>query len=160
MSFVIDCLDSENPFSKQMQEALAGCVQTNANLLIEVSFVSGEEIRSLNRELRGIDKVTDVLSFPSLDLKVGQAIFVEDYPFEIDEEGRLLLGSIAICLDRAKEQAEEYGHSFERELHYLFVHGVMHCLGHDHENEEEKALMRKEEEKVLEKLGITRSEEE
>ena len=160
MSFVIDCLDSDSPFSKRTEEALAGCVQTDATLLIEVSFVSGEEIRSLNRELRGIDKVTDVLSFPSLDLKVGQAIFVEDYPFEIDEEGRLLLGSIAICLDRAKEQAEEYGHSFERELHYLFVHGVMHCLGHDHENEEEKALMRKEEEKVLEKLGITRSEEE
>ena len=160
MSFVIDCGESESPFSKEMELALESCVQTNANLLIEVSFVSGEEIQRLNKELRGIDKVTDVLSFPALDLTVGQAILLEDYPFEIDEEGRLTLGSIAICLDRAKEQAEEYGHSFERELHYLLVHGVLHCLGHDHMNEEEKALMRKEEEKVLEKLGITRSEEE
>ena len=75
---------------------------------------------------------------------------------EQDEEGRILLGSIAICIERAQEQATEYGHSYQRELHYLLVHGVMHCLGYDHENENDKVLMREKEESVLKKMGITR----
>ena len=75
---------------------------------------------------------------------------------DIDEDGNLLIGSIVICKQRAKEQAEEYGHTYERELHYLFVHGVMHCLGYDHITDEERAEMREREEKVLAKLGITR----
>ena len=157
MSFYIDCDEEQFPSARKVEIALENCVDSDVTLAIELSFVEGEEIRRLNRELRQIDKVTDVLSFPALDLEIGQVIRKKDYPFEIDEEGRLLLGSIAICLDRAKEQAEEYGHSFERELHYLLVHGVMHCLGHDHMEDEERAIMRKEEEKVLEKMGITRS---
>ena len=74
----------------------------------------------------------------------------------MDEEGRLVVGSIAICIKRAKEQAEEYGHSYERELHYLIVHGIMHCLGYDHMEESDKAQMREQEEKILTKIGITR----
>ena len=149
MSFVIDCDEEEFPSARAVERALEGCVDTDAELVVELSFVDGEEIRRLNKELRNIDKVTDVLSFPALDLKVGQAIRLQDYPFEVDEEGRLVLGSIAICVERAKEQAIEYGHSFERELHYLLVHGVMHCLGHDHMEEKEKAIMREQEEKIL-----------
>ena len=72
---------------------------------------NGEEIRRLNRELRATDKVTDVLSFPTLDGIKGEEICEEDYPYEIDEEGNLLIGSIAVCIEKAKEQAEEYGHS-------------------------------------------------
>lgn len=159
MSFVIDCDEEGFPSARAVERALEGCVDTDAELVVELSFVDGEEIRRLNKELRNIDKVTDVLSFPALDLKVGQAIRLQDYPFEVDEEGRLVLGSIAICVERAKEQAIEYGHSFERELHYLLVHGVMHCLGHDHMEENEKAIMREQEEKILSKMGITRSEE-
>ena len=67
-----------------------------------------------------------------------------------------MIGSVAVCCARARAQAEEYGHSYERELHYLLVHGIMHCLGFDHETDEERAEMREAEEKVLQRLGITR----
>lgn len=140
-----------------LEAALQDFVRTDVCLAVEFLFVDGEEIRRLNRELRQVDKVTDVLSFPALDGIKGREIRKKDYPFEIDEEGNLLIGSIAVCCDRAREQAEEYGHSYERELHYLLVHGIMHCLGYDHETEEEKAEMRAQEEKVLGALGITRA---
>jgi probable rRNA maturation factor len=123
----------------------------------ELSFVSKKAIRELNRDFRGVDKVTDVLSFPSFDSLKDGAIRAEDYPYDLDEEGKLLIGSIAVCEKRAKEQAEEYGHSFERELNYLLVHGIMHCLGYDHETDEEKSEMREHEEIVLEKAGIPRT---
>lgn len=75
---------------------------------------------------------------------------------EIDDEGNLLIGSVAVCVKRAEEQAEEYGHSYQRELHYLLVHGIMHCLGYDHLTDEERAEMREREEFILAKLGISR----
>lgn len=157
--FVLLCEDEE--FSKErvraLEEALQGFVETDVPLCVEFVFVDGEEIRRLNREMRSVDKVTDVLSFPSLDGIKGQAIRGEDYPYEIDEEGRLMLGSVVVCCDRAREQAEEYGHSYERELHYLLVHGIMHCLGYDHMTDEEQAEMREQEEKILGKLGIRRT---
>ena len=137
-------------------KAIGEFVQTDVPLAIEYLSVSEEEIRSLNRETRDTDKVTDVLSFPTLDGIKGKPLRGADFPYDIDEEGRLLIGSIVICKQRAKEQAEEYGHSYERELHYLFVHGVMHCLGYDHMTDEDKAEMRAREEAVLSKLGITR----
>ena len=156
MSWRLDCDESAFANAPALEKALDGFVETDVPLAIEVSFVDEEEIRRLNRELRSIDKVTDVLSFPTLELERGQAIKKAEYPFEIDEDGRLLLGSIAICVKRAKEQAEEYGHSYERELHYLIVHGIMHCLGYDHMEENDKAQMREKEETILNKLGITR----
>ena len=139
-----------------LEKAMYGFVQSDVKLAVELSFVDGEEIRRLNRELRGMDKVTDVLSFPSLDGIKGLALKKKEHPYDIDEEGNLFIGSIAICCDRAREQAEEYGHSYERELHYLIVHGIMHCLGYDHEIEEDKAEMREKEEQILTKLKITR----
>ncbi|MFR1982438.1 MAG: rRNA maturation RNase YbeY [Christensenellaceae bacterium] len=72
--------------------------------------------------------------------------------------GNLFIGSVAVCVKRAKEQAEEYGHSYHRELHYLLVHGILHCLGYDHETETEKSEMREKEECILGKMGITRDE--
>ena len=152
----LDCDEKEFPHAPALENALDGFVETDVPLAIEILFVDETEIQRLNRENRGIDKVTDVLSFPALDLERGQAIKKAEYPFEIDEEGRLLIGSIAICIKRAKEQAEEYGHSYERELHYLIVHGIMHCLGYDHMEENDKAQMREQEEKILNKLGVTR----
>ncbi len=137
-------------------QAIGDNVRSNVPLAVEYVSVSEEEIGRLNRETRHIDKVTDVLSFPTLSNIKGEEICGEDFPYDIDEEGRLLLGSIVICKQRAKEQAEEYGHSYERELHYLFVHGVMHCLGYDHMTDEERAEMREQEERVLQQLGITR----
>jgi len=154
----------EEEFSRAQAEtlegALQGFVKTDVPLAVEFAFVDGEEIRRLNRELRQTDKITDVLSFPALDGIKGQPLKKKDHAFELDEEGNLLIGSIAVCKERAKEQAEEYGHSFERELNYLLVHGIMHCLGYDHTTEDEKSEMREQEERVLEKAGITRASKE
>ena len=160
MSFFIYCEDCEEIAKEALQRlegAMEGFVQSDVPLAIELIFVDEEEIRRLNNETRSIDKVTDVLSYPALDDIKGQALSEEDYPYEVDEEGNLLIGSIAICCQRAKEQAEEYGHSYERELHYLIVHGIMHCLGYDHIEDEDRVEMREKEEYILGKLGITRS---
>lgn len=145
------------PCAAALEKAMDNFVQTDVTLAVELVFVDGEEIRRLNRETRDTDKVTDVLSYPALDGIKGQAIKGAEHPYEIDEEGNLLIGSIVVCCDKAKEQAEEYGHSYERELHYLIVHGIMHCLGYDHMTDEEKAEMREKEELILGKLGITRN---
>ena len=136
--------------------AFEGEVESDCNLAAEIVFVDEEEIKRLNRELRSIDAVTDVLSFPSLDDIRGAKLKKADFPADIDEEDNLFLGSIAICVKRAQEQAEEYGHSYNRELHYLATHGLWHLLGYDHMTEEDKAQMRQKEEKILTKLGITR----
>ena len=152
-------LDSEcfsDDYRIALEKALSGFVASDVALAFEIEFVSEEEIRELNAQTRGIDKITDVLSYPSLDGIKGRKLSKKDYPYSLDEDGNLLVGSIAVCVKRATEQAEEYGHSLERELHYLIVHGVMHCLGYDHETDEEKAEMREKEEYILSKLGITR----
>ena len=141
-----------------LEYALENVVCSDTDIALEVVFVEEEEIRTLNAKTRNIDKVTDVLSYPTLDGIKGRELKKAEYPFDIDEEGRLLIGSIAICLQRAKEQAIEYGHSLKRELYYLIVHGVFHCLGYDHITDEEKAEMREKEESVLKKIGITRED--
>ena len=128
------------------------------DLSAELLLVSEEEIRELNARERGVDRVTDVLSFPSMDGIKGKSVLADEHGECIDEEGRIFLGSIVICEKRAREQAAEYGHSFERELWYLAVHGVLHCLGYDHETEEEKREMRAKEEEVMAKLDLTREE--
>ena len=156
--FRIYCEDENFPLKnvQALEQAMENFVASDITLAVEFVFVNEGEIQRLNRELRSTDKVTDVLSFPTLDGIKGQAIYADDFPFEIDEEGNLLIGSIAVCIKRAKEQAEEYGHSYERELHYLLVHGIMHCLGYDHMTGEEKTEMREKEEEILQKLGIIR----
>ena len=112
---------------------------------ISVTFVEAEEIRELNRDYRDNDKVTDVLSFPQFD-------DLNDIP----DFGEICLGDVVICKDRAEEQAEEFGHSFEREIIYLFTHSILHLLGYDHMEEEEKREMREREEEVMTHLGIER----
>ena len=145
---------------KLLEKAMRGFVYSNVRLAVEFVFVDEEEIRRLNLERRQIDKVTDVLSFPTLDGIKGEKIFKKQFPCDIDEDGNLFIGSIVVCTKRAREQAEEYGHSYNRELHYLLVHGIMHCLGYDHMTDEDKAEMRLQEEKILRKLAITREVEE
>ena len=103
-----------------------------------------------------MDAVTDVLSFPNLDEIKNREIKGEDFPFDRDEAGNLFLGSVIICRERAAEQATEFGHSLKREYYYLAVHGMCHLLGYDHVNEDEKREMREKEEKILQKLGVTR----
>ena len=139
-----------------LEGAFSDVVTADCPLAFEFLLVDEEEIQRLNRETRSMDKVTDVLSYPSLDDIKGEPLKKDDYPYELDEEDRLFMGSVVVCLQRAKEQAEEYGHSLERELHYLLTHGVLHCLGYDHMTDEDKAEMREREEYILKKLGIVR----
>ena len=122
-------------------------------LFAELIFVDEEEIQRLNKEYRQVDKVTDVLSFPNLDGIKGKVLRCKDYPSDVDE-GRLFIGSIAICEKKAKEQAEEYGHSYEREINYLTLHGLLHLFGYDHMEEEDKKEMRSAEEAILKKMGL------
>ncbi len=112
---------------------------------LSVTFLKDDKIRALNKEYRNKDKVTDVLSFP----------MYEDFS-EFPEEGEIALGDVVINKEQAQTQAEEYGHSFDRELVYLFIHSVLHLLGYDHENKEDKKAMRKREEEIMEELGIER----
>lgn len=138
--------------------ALAG-IDSDVPLSAELVFTDEAGIRALNAAERGIDAVTDVLSFPNLEGIRGVPLRKEDFPFDIDEEGALFLGSVVICRQRAAEQAQEYGHSLRREVYYLAVHGLCHLLGYDHETEEDKAEMRAREEAVLAEMNIARDEE-
>lgn len=142
------------------RSALEACamqdLDTDVTLAVEIVFVSEEQIRSLNAETRGKDAVTDVLSYPNLDGIFLAPIRKKNFPFDLDEEGDLVLGSIVICRARAAQQAEEYGHSLQREVHYLAVHGLCHLLGYDHETPEQKAQMRAREEAVLSAMGYVR----
>ena len=114
------------------------------NYEVSLSFVDNEEIHQLNRDFRGVDRATDVLSFPLL---------TDDFDIEIEEES---LGDIVISLERALEQSIEYNHSFDREVCFLVCHSMFHLLGYDHDTEENTKEMRKKEEDVLNKLNITR----
>ena len=114
---------------------------------VSVTLVDNDRIRELNSEHRGIDRETDVLSFPLGD----------EEGFEVDPDtDAILLGDIVISLEKAKSQAEEYGHSFRREVAFLITHSLFHLLGYDHMTPEEETEMFAKQEKVLEMLGITR----
>lgn len=127
---------------------------------ISLLFVDNNEIREINSETRGIDKVTDVLSFPMLDYPenmVFKNVYKNKKFNEIYLDGEeLVLGDMVLSLERAKEQSIEYNHSFEREVCYLVVHSILHLLGYDHMNDEDKAKMRTREEEILGKLNIKR----
>lgn len=117
----------------------------NKNLYINIVLTNPENIRKINKEHRNIDKETDVLSFPM---------------FEKEELGNItnltqdILGDIVISIKKVEEQAKEYGHSFERELSYMAVHGFYHIMGYDHMEETDKKIMRQKEENILQKLNI------
>lgn len=132
-----------------MEESARLCLEKEGipeeNCEFSVSFVDREEIKELNSTYRGVDKVTDVLSFPQF----------EDFN-KLPEDQIICLGDIVICEDRAKEQAEEFGHSYEREIIYLFTHSILHLLGYDHMDEEEKTEMRQREEEVMTELKLKR----
>ena len=120
-------------------------------------FVSSKKIRELNKEQRNIDKVTDVLSFPFTDIKAGEIVDFEKYNLDIDRTNNtLLLGEIVICNQRAKEQAVKYGHSYLREVCFLFLHGVLHCLGYDHIKEDDRVIMEELQDKILNLCNLTR----
>ena len=119
---------------------------------ISVMFTDNEGIRVLNAQHRGIDRATDVLSFPMLEYDDDGEMF--DDPGDIEDE--LCLGDIVISLERAAEQAEEYGHSFEREVGFLTVHSMLHLLGYDHMTEVEEKEMFGFQKEILAKMGLER----
>ena len=123
----------------------------NSKLCMTIILTTPQNIRKINKEYRNIDKETDVLSFPmfekdELDKKI------ENNDFEYED----VLGDIVISIEKVKEQAEEYGHSFERELSYMLVHGFYHLMGYDHIEVQDKQVIIPKEEKILKDLEITR----
>ena len=121
-------------------------------LYISITLTVPEIIRKINKEYRKIDKATDVLSFPMFEKDELEKIIKENYKIED------VLGDIVISIPKVQEQAIEYGHSFERELSYMCVHGFYHLMGYDHIDEKDKKEMRKKEDQVLNMLNITRNE--
>jgi len=124
---------------------------------VTLTFVDDAEIHQLNRDYRGIDRPTDVLSF-AMQEETDEDL---DILYEVDSEEEELpfenmLGDIIISTERAKAQSEEYGHSLERELGFLFVHGFLHLIGYDHQDEESEAVMTQKQEAVLQQEGLTR----
>lgn len=140
--------DLEDLINKVLEECFKTEKIDDYKLYISVTLTNPEYIQKLNREYRQIDKATDVLSFPMFEKDEIKSL--ENLEFEET------LGDIVISIERVEEQAKEYGHSFERELAYMVVHGFYHLMGEDHMNEEEKAIMRAKEENVLNKLKIVR----
>lgn len=117
------------------------------NLYINIILTNPKNIKEINKQYRNIDKETDVLSFPMFEK--------EEIP-NIEGDIPDVLGDIVISIERVKEQANEYRHTFERELSYMVVHGFYHLMGYDHMVEEEKNIMRQKEENILGKLKILR----
>lgn len=153
---IINNMQNKIEVSKELEDLIAKVI--NASLLaenvsgdVEVSIVlvDDEYIQNLNKNYRSIDAPTDVLSFA-----MRESVDESDISFECEEEE--LLGDVVISLERARGQAEEYGHSIEREIGFLVTHGILHLLGYDHETESERAVMRNKEEKILESIGLTR----
>jgi probable rRNA maturation factor len=127
---------------------------------VSLLFVDNDQIKEINSQMRNICRETDVLSFPMLDFEKGH-VYNEIYSNRKFDEtyldgDELVLGDIVLSLEKALEQSKEYNHSFKREASYLVVHSVLHLLGYDHMEEDEKTRMRNREEEILNKLDISR----
>ncbi len=149
---IIDC----DKFKKDSDVAATAVYKTlgqKDKLKAELVFVSAERIKELNASLRGVDSVTDVLSFPTLDGIRGRVLRASEHPNDVDD-GRLFIGSIAMCEDKVRSQAAELGHGEDRERTYLLVHALMHLFGYDHMTDEDKKEMRAKEKQALSLLGI------
>lgn len=149
---ILDC-DVKVKDLKKIAKSVYKVLGQRDNLKAELVFVCAEEIKALNKETRNIDKVTDVLSYPSLDNIRNKVVTKEEHFTSLDGKF-VFIGSIVMCNDKIVEQAKEFGHSEDRERTYLLVHGLMHLFGYDHIDEEDKKEMRAKEKLALSKLGI------
>lgn len=122
---------------------------------VNVLLVDNADIKIINCENRGIDAATDVLSFPMLEYDENYRLIEDSIEVDLDQS-LVILGDIVLSLEKALEQALEYGHAFEREVAYLVVHSMLHLMGYDHIAEADKAVMREKEEEILLKLNLTR----
>ena len=143
----------EEVIKKVLKECFKEEKITNSKLSITITLTNPQNIQEINKEYRDIDKPTDVLSFPMFEKEELDAK-IEKKDFEYED----ILGDIIISIEKVQEQAEEYGHSFERELSYMIVHGFYHLMGYDHIEEYDRKIMRAKEEKILETLKISRGE--
>ncbi len=148
----------ENDEYKQLIEKVANtCFNeenlASTNLYLNIILTNPETIRKTNKQYRGIDKETDVLSFPMFEQEEILQMLEQKNNRKTAED---VLGDIMISIPKVIEQAKEYGHSTQRELAYMVVHGFYHLMGYDHIKEEDKCVMRQKEENILNKLGITR----
>ena len=125
---------------------------------ISLTITTDEDIRDVNRDFRGIDRATDVLSFPMIPFETpaGYEVLEEDDSLFDMDTGELLLGDIMISVDHVFQQAEEYGHSVTREFAFLVAHSMLHLLGYDHMTPEEAEIMERKQEEILSALGINR----
>ncbi|MGN0796052.1 MAG: rRNA maturation RNase YbeY [Christensenellales bacterium] len=123
---------------------------------VEIVFYDGDSMRELNNRMRNIDKKTDVLSFPSLEIKREFPIKADILTPEVFDGKRYSLGSIVICPEVMSAQAKEYGHGEDREIAFLASHGFLHLLGYDHMDSEEEKEMREHQENILKPLGFVR----
>lgn len=151
-------IEENEKYREIIQKVVQTCFETeklmNTNLYLNVILTNPETIRITNKQFRNIDKETDVLSFPMFQKdELDKLIKESQTKKEVVED---VLGDIMISIPKVIEQANEYGHSVERELAYMVVHGFYHVMGYDHIKEEDKAIMRPKEEFVLDKLNITR----
>ncbi len=164
MKFVqveFDETDEKTEYVKLIEKVVETCFKEEklekTNLYLNVILTNPEKIKNINKEYRNVDKATDVLSFPMFEKNEIESIINigENNPIKED-----VLGDIIISIPKVIEQAAEYGHSVERELAYMVVHGFYHIMGYDHIKEEDKKIMRPKEENILSKLKLTREEEE
>ena len=160
-------IDTNDEYEKTIKKVVDKCFEVenlqNTNLYISITLTNPEEIKTINKQYRNINKATDVLSFPmfekeELDTMVQDSAKKDQVDDTENDENQVrdILGDIVISIQKVQEQAKEYGHSFERELSYMVVHGFYHLMGYDHMVEDDKKQMRKKEENILEKLNISR----
>lgn len=148
-------IEEKEEYQKIIQKVLEKCFKEekmiDTKMMVTITLTNDENIKKINKQYRNIDNETDVLSFPmferdELENKIKNRLF----------EYEDVLGDIVISIPKVEEQAKEYGHSFERELSYMIVHGFYHLMGYDHIKEEDKKEMRPKEEKILNQLNILR----
>ncbi len=148
-------IEEKKEYEEIVKKVISQCFKEesieNSKLSVTITLTTLENIQKINKTYRNIDKTTDVLSFPMFEKdELEQKIKNKDF---IHED---ILGDIVIAIERVKEQAKEYGHSFERELSYMIVHGFYHLMGYDHLQDEDKKIMRQKEEKILTDLNMNR----
>ena len=148
-------IEENSKYEKTIKKVVEKCFEeegiSDSKLCLTVTLTNPGNIRKINKEYRKIDKETDVLSFPMFEKQELDEMIAKKQ-FEHED----VLGDIIISIARVEEQAKEYGHSFERELSYMVVHGFYHVMGYDHIKEEDKVKMRPKEEKILNDLKILR----
>jgi len=156
MILAIDLMDETNEVTEEAQQLVESILQFAArkeniekDTELSVTFVDNDRIREINKEYRNKDSATDVISFALEEMG-------EDEVEIVGAEMPRMLGDIIISIERTKEQAEEYGHSFDRELGFLALHGFLHLLGFDHMNEEDEKVMFTKQKEILEEYGLSR----